>query len=141
LSDDNSYDYALFFESAIDLMSFMDYKINHEEKSLNKCILVSMSGFRINIVKHMMKTHKGRLQPVICVDNGKAGHSFMKTLEREKIRYITCLPDEKFYDWNEQLMSVKQGRRPIDRLLMRGSPDYEALAKKMQANIENKKNE
>jgi hypothetical protein len=47
LSDDGTYDYALFFESAIDLLSFLDYQIYHKKKTLHRCLLVSMAGLNI----------------------------------------------------------------------------------------------
>lgn len=116
-SDNNTYDYALFFESAIDLMSFIDYKLNLEKKSLKGCILISMAGLKENILKHTLKAFQGKLTPVLCVDNDSAGAAFKRELEKMNISYIERCPDVKFKDWNEQLKSVKQ--KPISRLLNR----------------------
>lgn len=116
-SNDNTYDYALFFESAIDLMSFIDYKWNVEKKSLKGCVLISMAGLKSNIVKHTLGAFKGDVRAVLCVDNDNAGAAFKRELKKMKIPYIERCPDEKFKDWNEQLKSVKQ--KPISRLLNR----------------------
>lgn len=116
-SDDNTFDYALFFESVVDLMSFIDFKQNREKKSLNRCILISMSGLKANIIKHSRTAFKGNLKTVLCVDGDKAGQAFMKSLDDENIDYISCLPQEKFKDWNEQLIEVKRNSKVIMRLL------------------------
>lgn len=120
-SNDNTYDYALFFESAVDLMSFIDYKLNHEKKSLNRCILISMSGVKKNIIEHTLKTFKGDLKVVLCVDNDKAGHDFKNAIKRVKIQYIDCPPDEKYKDWNEQLEDIKRNSKAISRLFKQQS--------------------
>jgi len=118
-SNDNTYDYALFFESAIDLISFMDYKKNIENKSLEKCILISMAGLKLNIVKHIMQAFEcGKV--VLCVDNDSAGQKFKGDIGRANIAYIDCPPDAKFKDWNEQLSAVKRRSVPVGRLLARG---------------------
>ena len=119
LIDYNTFDYALFFESAIDLMSFMDYKLNQEKKSLDKCILISMSGLKVNIVKHMLKSFKGNMKVTVCVDNDKAGQMFKNELEKEQISYIDKTPDKKYKDWNEQLVDEKRYTKPIARLMNR----------------------
>lgn len=77
-------DYALFFESAVDLLSFMDYKLNIEGKSLERCILVSMAGLKLNVIKHTIKMFQGA-QVVLCVDNDTAGQAFKKKLKSEDI--------------------------------------------------------
>jgi len=118
-SNDNTYDYALFFESAIDLISFMDYKKNIENKSLEKCILISMAGLKLNIVKHIIQAFEcGKI--VLCVDNDSAGQKFKGDIARANIAYIDCSPDAKFKDWNEQLSAVKRRSVPVGRLLARG---------------------
>lgn len=115
-SADNAYNYALFFESAIDLISFADYKFNHEKKSLGGCILVSMAGLKINVLKHTAKAFGGGLRAVLCVDNDKAGREFIKAVESEKIPFITCAPAEHFKDWNEQLTALRTSA-PLARLM------------------------
>jgi len=117
-SDDNTFDYALFFESAIDLISFIDLKVYHEKKSLNKCILVSMAGLKPNIIQHTLKAFKD-LQVFLCVDNDKSGFAFIEEIANMKINFRTCLPDEKYKDWNEQLKDTRVGHTAIGRVLKR----------------------
>jgi len=103
---DNVFDYALFFESAIDLISFIDLKMNHEKKSLNRCILVSMSGLKLNIIEHTLKVFKGSLTVVLCVDNDSAGAEFKKKVENAGVKYVENLPNKQYKDWNEQLYNI-----------------------------------
>jgi hypothetical protein len=117
-SDDNTYDYALFFESAIDLMSFTDYKWHVDKKNLDRCLLISMAGLKTNIVKHTLETFKGDMRAILCVDNDTAGLAFKRELAKMKIPYAECSPAEKYKDWNDQLKGAKQ--KPISRLLNRG---------------------
>jgi len=119
-SSDGVFDYALFFESAIDLISFIEYKKNYENKSLNKCILVSMAGLKANIVKHTLNAFDGDLRIVLCVDNDEAGTKFKNEIESIQQNYIDCTPNEKYKDWNEQLGAVKGHSIPIQRLIVRG---------------------
>ena len=121
-SDNNTYDYALFFESAIDLISFMDYKLNHEKKSLKRCILISMAGLKLNVVKHYSKMLKGA-KVVLCIDNDKAGQIFKDKLSKERIHYSECQPDKEYKDWNEQLSDIKKHSKPVKRLLKRSAED------------------
>ena len=117
-SNDNTYDYALFFESAIDLISFIDYKKNHENKSLERCMLVSMAGLKSNILKHTLKAFKCD-KVVLCADNDHAGQIFKEEITSANIEYIDRSPNEKFKDWNEQLQAVKRRSPPVGRLLAR----------------------
>jgi len=122
-SDDDIFDYALFFESAVDLLSFIDFKLYHEKKSLDKCILVSMSGLKVNIIKHTLKVFKGNMQAVLCVDNDNAGQEFIKEVQRMGIKYMLAMPDEKYKDWNEQVKNAKIDGTVIGRLIKRQQED------------------
>jgi len=94
-SNDGTYDYALFFESAVDLLSFMDYKGNHQRKNLERCILVSMAGLKQNIIEHTLKAFKCE-KVVLCVDNDEAGQMFKSETESANIEYIDHSPDMKY---------------------------------------------
>jgi hypothetical protein len=102
-NDNNAFDYSLFFESAVDLISFVDYKLNREKKDLKGCILVSMAGLKLNILRHTAKAFQGDLKAVLCVDNDQAGQEFKNKVQQSKIPFIVSAPDERFKDWNEQL--------------------------------------
>ena len=118
-SDDGIFDYALFFESAVDLISFIDFKTLHEKKPLDRCILVSMAGLKINIIKHTIKAFAGNPRAVLCVDNDEAGRHFIATVKTAGMDYGLRLPDEQYSDWNEQLSKTKQLCTPIGRFLDR----------------------
>ena len=120
-SDDNTYDYALFFESAIDLVSFIDYKKNLENKSLERCVLVSMAGLKKNVIENTLKVFAcRRARVVLCVDNDSAGQKFKGDVAGMGVDYIDRSPDAKYKDWNEQLAAVKQRSKPMQRLMLNG---------------------
>ena len=110
--DSKTVDYIMFFESAVDLLSFADLKTNHHGKDLNGCLLVSMVGLKPNIVKHMTSTFGG--QPILCPDNDPAADEFLATTtwtylpsgKYIKIRHLR--PDPQHKDWNEQLKATKE---------------------------------
>jgi len=120
---DGIFDYALFLESAIDLVSFIEYKKNYENKSLDKCILVSMAGLKANIVKHTLKAFKCT-QIVLCVDNDNAGQKFKNEIACIQPHYIDSSPNGKYKDWNEQLGAVKGRSVPIQRLIVQGMANH-----------------
>ena len=119
-ANDNTFNYALFFESAIDLISFIDYKRNIQNKSLDRCILISMADLKMNVVKHTLKTFKCN-KVVLCVDNDQAGQKFWDDVDIElDMDIMNGSPDANYKDWNEQLAAVKRRSAPIGRLLVRG---------------------
>ena len=90
--------YLLFFESAVDLLSFWTLA-KRDGKPLTGCMLISMCGLKLNIVKHMSKVHSG--QVVLCVDNDEAAHTFIEQCRVSEIPYHLRLPQRK--DWNEEI--------------------------------------
>jgi hypothetical protein len=99
------FDYALFFESAIDLISFIDLKVNHEHKPLNKCLLTSLSGLKLNVLQHTLKTYHP-LNTVLCIDNDHAADRFRENLKSIDIKFIDRRPPNDFKDFNEYLRSL-----------------------------------
>lgn len=108
-----TFDYALFFESAVDLLSFIDLKTIREKKTLNHCILVSMSGLKTNIIQTILEVFepsKDQIQTVICVDRDHAAEAFMKTLNDLNIDYIDRRPEPPYKDYNQQLSAIKTNK-------------------------------
>ena len=106
-TNSNTVKFMLFFESAVDLLSFWDIK-NAENKILNDCLLISMAGLKENIVKHMLGVAKHSVQPFLCVDNDPAGVNFIKAIKEHIECVKTHSPDAKYKDWNEQLKAMKK---------------------------------
>ena len=105
------YSYALFFESAIDLISFIEIE-RTKSKTLTGCLLVSLAGVKQNIVEHTLKAFTSVFKPlqcVLCVDNDTAGQNLLKQLTAQNIKLQTHFPDKLYKDWNEQLKSMKRG--------------------------------
>jgi len=94
--------YALFFESAIDLLSFVDLS-QMRGKTLEGCRLTSMMGLKENIVVHTLKALPEGTRPILCVDNDEAGANFIKQMGLK-----ARLPLTDFKDWNDQLRAIRQ---------------------------------
>jgi len=93
--------YALFFESAIDLLSFVELS-RMKGKDLAGCRLTSMMGLKQNIVDCTMQGLP-EAQPFLCVDNDEAGQNFVTAMGLK-----ARLPDPQFKDWNDQLRGICQ---------------------------------
>ena len=98
--------YILFFESAIDLLSFMDIERVTIEK-MKGSILVSLAGVKEATFKHSLEAFGVTLQPVLCVDNDNAGDELIKRLQKEFNGLKVYRPRSEFKDWNEQLLAMK----------------------------------
>lgn len=103
----NGFDYALFFESAVDLLSFWDLATQKEGKTLGGCLLVSMAGLKLSTVNHTLQAFKGRLSVVICVDDDLPAQEFIRRIEEINTPYTVRKPAEGFKDWNEQLCKMR----------------------------------
>jgi len=93
--------FVLFFESSIDLLSFVDLA-RMRGKGLEGCRLTSMMGLKQNIIDHTMQEVEGA-QPFLCVDNDEAGNNFV-----EAVGLPARLPHPDFKDWNEQLLAMRE---------------------------------
>jgi hypothetical protein len=102
-SEKSNFDFVLFFESAVDLLSFWDITTQTEGKTLENCLLVSMAGLKVPTIKHTIQAFKGRLRMVICIDDDLPAQEFIKALDTLKTPYKVRRPDGGFKDWNEQL--------------------------------------
>ena len=98
--------YILFFESAIDLLSFKAISISRS-KSLNGCMLVSMAGLKPFVIEKTLQTF-GSLDtiPVICVDNDTAADIFITRCLRDYPNALVRHPDCEYKDWNDQLCKI-----------------------------------
>jgi len=103
----DSIKYALFFESAVDLLSFMDI-VKKKGKSLDDCVLVSLSGLKENIFIETIKRLGNSVVPVLCVDNDEAGDGFIKKAQAKFVNIRISRPEKLYKDWNEQLVAMKQ---------------------------------
>jgi hypothetical protein len=94
--------FSLFFESAIDLLSFVDLA-HLRGKGLEGCCLTSLAGLKQNIFDRTME-QLPEAQPFLCVDNDEAGQKFIAANPGATAR----LPDPAYKDWNEQLLGLRQ---------------------------------
>ncbi|MDO4301902.1 MAG: DUF3991 domain-containing protein [Clostridia bacterium] len=106
---------AIFFESAIDLLSF--YNLRKDAKIL----LVSMAGLKDKVLLKTMKDYN--LEPRFCYissDNDEAGVKFASKMEDEYgVSVYRVTDDEKFEkhtdikDWNDLLRAEKNLENPM----------------------------
>jgi hypothetical protein len=93
--------YILFFESAVDLLSFVAIS-RIRKKSLTGCLLVSLAGLKQGTVNNMLRIyHRGI--PVLCVDNDFSGRNFISRIRMLYTDIIIRQPEPQFKDWNDQL--------------------------------------
>lgn len=100
---------ALFFESAVDMLSFYQlYKNNILNVPLEGSVLVSMAGLKVNTLTTTLNAFKIVPEPCVCVDNDKAGNNFKTALKNQNIKFKEILVPEGFKDWNEYLQYVER---------------------------------
>ena len=100
--------YILYFESAVDLLSFITITHNRG-KHMAGCLLVSMAGLRPDVVQNTpMLFGISAASPVLCVDNDEAGNEFIANCITRRLATIVRRPDNRFKDWNDQLRGVEQ---------------------------------
>ena len=99
---------AVFFESAIDLISYWQLKYS----SLGNVILVSMGGRKDNIIDKVVRDLDIE-EIMLAVDNDDAGNSFIKKVmkEMDDISIKVDIPDNQLKDWNDTLIISKPAKR------------------------------
>lgn len=106
-------EYAYFFESAIDMLSFMQI---HNDM-LDNARLVSMMGVKPSIVEATMERCGISPENVyLGVDNDEAGDKFTKGLQSkypQMKRFLPSNPDSK--DWNDQLLSMSAAKEHSEK--------------------------
>ena len=98
--------YILFFESAIDLLSFMDVE-RRTVARMKGSILVSLAGLKEPIFRTSLNALGANLTPVLCVDNDKAGNEFINGLQAKYNAVRVYQPPQQFKDWNDFLKNQK----------------------------------
>jgi hypothetical protein len=94
---------AFFFESAIDLISFVQY-IGFEKAYdlMDNSIFLSMAGLKENVFEHTQELYNKPKNVFLCVDNDQAGLNFVNNIKSKyesfDIKYIF---PKKCKDWNE----------------------------------------
>ncbi len=90
---------AMFFESAIDLLSY--YQMHRS--SLMHHTLVSMAGLNDNVILQYKQLNPEK-KICICCDNGQAGDNFISRI-RNQIADVYVHRPSGFKDWNDCLCS------------------------------------
>lgn len=94
---------AFFFESAIDMLSYLQM----HDKELENCRLVSMMGVKPNIVLDTMLRHNILPENVfLCSDNDPAGNDFAKRLQEQYPDMKRVVTPDIYKDWNDMLRGI-----------------------------------
>lgn len=103
-----------FFESSIDLMSYMSLNMNN----LKDTWYISMEGLKKSLFNHYagiaIKEVKNPPNVYFCVDNDEAGRNFANGIAEIKSRFLHIELPKKHKDWNDQL---KAERTPKQRIV------------------------
>lgn len=95
---------AYFFESAIDLLSYLQMN-----KDIDNCRLVSMMGVKPNVVVDTMKQHNIAPENIyICSDNDTAGNDIADRLRAQYPDMKRISTPKKYKDWNDMLRGVER---------------------------------
>lgn len=94
---------ALFFESTIDMLSYMQL----HSQELDNHRLVSMMGVKPNTVEATMQRYQIPAEKVfLCVDNDEAGNKFVSRLQEKHPEMKRLTADTQYKDWNDQLRNI-----------------------------------
>lgn len=94
---------ALFFESTIDMLSYM--QLHGQE--LDNHRLISMMGVKPNTVEATMQRYQIPAEKVfLCVDNDEAGNKFVSRLQEKYPEMKRLTADAQYKDWNDQLRNI-----------------------------------
>ena len=96
-----------FFESSIDMMSFMS--LNKDK--LKDTWYISMEGLKHSLFQHyvgeVLKEIEIAPKIIFCIDNDEKGYLFAEKMLSIKSPHIFVEQPKKLKDWNEELISLK----------------------------------
>lgn len=97
-----------FFESSIDLMSYMSLNMNN----LKDTWFISMEGLKKSLFNHYagiaIKEVENPPNVYFCVDNDEAGKEFAKGIQDMKSPFMHIELPKNHKDWNDQLIAEKK---------------------------------
>ena len=97
-----------FFESAIDLISFVELE-HRKGNPLSNSLFISMAGLKTAVFEGMIKMFNCEdAEKYLCVDNDEAGRNFTALIKGKCDDVRLLLPDNhQGKDWNEHLRDTK----------------------------------
>lgn len=94
---------ALFFESTIDMLSYMQL----HSQELDNHRLISMMGLKPNTVEAtMQRYHIPEEMVFLCVDNDEAGNNFVSRFQKTHPAAKRVMTDVAYKDRNDQLRNI-----------------------------------
>ena len=108
---------ALFFESSIDMLSYLQM---HPE--LDNHRLVSMIGVKPSVVVATMERYGIKPENVyVCSDNDTAGNDFADRLKEVYPEMKRLCSDPKYKDWNDQLRDIPVKEVTTEKMIVYGN--------------------
>lgn len=92
---------AMFFESAVDLLSY--YQLFRSQ--LTHHYLISLAGVSHDGVIQVFHQHNPELKICLCCDNDAAGDNLIQRVESQIGQVFVHRPPVEYKDWNEYLLS------------------------------------
>lgn len=95
------------FESAVDLLSMVDYYTNIDKgKPLTNVLCVSMSGLKPSVMQHYSELYPtAKLH--LCIDNDSAAQTFLERNQLAARHFAQPLQMFAVKDWNELLQRCR----------------------------------
>lgn len=112
---------ALFFESAIDMLSYLQMYGSQLENHQ----LVSMMGVKPSVVIDTMERFGIPPENVfICSDNDKAGNELFTRLQNEFPQIKRIFPDNRYKDWNDALRNIPKEKEEVGKVTTYGNKTW-----------------
>ncbi|MDE6102535.1 MAG: toprim domain-containing protein, partial [Ruminococcus sp.] len=112
---------ALFFESAIDMLSYLQMYGSQLENHR----LVSMMGVKPSVVIDTMERFGIPPENVfICSDNDKAGNELFTRLQNEFPQIKRIFPDNRYKDWNDALRDIPKEKEEVGKVTTYGNKTW-----------------
>lgn len=113
---------ALFFESSIDMLSYLQMYGSQLENHR----LVAMMGVKPSIVLDTMERYGILSENVfLCSDNDKAGNEFAERLIESFPQMKRVFPDSRYKDWNDMLRKILiQKTKEVEKVTTYGNKTW-----------------
>ena len=103
---------ACFFESAIDLLSY----VQMYRSRISNCIFISMMGLKPKVIENVMhKYHIPEDRICICSDNDEAGNTFFYRFRSMHPHVTRLMCDDIYKDWNDQLREITRSKEEAEK--------------------------
>ena len=104
-------EYVLFFDNAIELLSFMSV-MKLKRKLMTGYKLVSLAGLKESIADRTIENVQAI--PILCVNSYDQGKEFTERIKANYPQVKVRPPDSEFQTWNQQLCKMSEYKKYCD---------------------------